>query len=91
MDPSSTSIQPQPDDREGLSPSPDEPSPGVVRIADLLREDDDDIEFEPWDEQSDDREGVTDALENGDDEYAGMVRSIWISIRRCWLTLSRRT
>jgi hypothetical protein len=84
--------QPQLEDREGLSPSPDEPSPGVVGIADRLDEDedDDDIEFEPWDEQSSDSEGITEGVENDDDEYVGMFR-ITENSAMVWLILSRCT
>lgn len=69
---SPSATQSQLNDREGLSPSPDEPSPGAG-IADLLDEDDDDIESEPWDEQSSDSEGITEGADNDDDEYVGMV------------------
>jgi hypothetical protein len=65
--------QAQLDDREGLCPLPDEPSAGVVGIEDLSDEDDDDIEFEPWTEQSSDSEGMTEGAEHDVDEYVGMV------------------
>lgn len=66
----------QADDREFLSPSPGQPSPGVITIADLLDEDDDDIEFEPSTQQSEDSDWVDEDDEDRDgggdgDEYVG--------------------
>ena len=58
-------IHRDPEDREGLSPSP-----GVVTIADLLDEDDDDIDFEPQSEQSVSSDEVAEGED--DDEYVGM-------------------
>jgi hypothetical protein len=71
MSPSAAAAHRQPDDREGLSPSPEAPYLGVVTIADLLDEDDDDIEFEPSTEQTEISDAVEDDDEDGN-EYVGM-------------------
>ena len=60
------------DDREGLSPTPEAPSPGVLTIADLWGDDDnDDIEFQPSTEQSENSDLMEEDMEDGD-EYVGM-------------------
>ena len=77
MPPFDPSAHGLPDDREGLSPSPEAPFPGVVTIADLLDEDDDDIEFQPSTEQSE----MSDAMDEDEeesDEYVGMFREFWL-------------
>ncbi len=66
MSSSAANVQRQPNDREGLSPSPEAPSPGVVTIADLLDEADDDIEFEPSTEHSDISDTAADDEEEDD-------------------------
>jgi hypothetical protein len=72
MSSSGAAVGHQADGREGLSPSPGAPSPGVVTIADLLGEDDDDIEFEPSTERSETSyENWTEDEEEGGDEYVG--------------------
>ena len=61
-------------DRDGLSPSSEAQSPGILTIADLLDSEDDDIEFEPSTEQSDmtDEEGEEDQDEEDEEnEYVG--------------------
>jgi hypothetical protein len=64
----------QPEDREGLSPSPEAFSPGVVTIAGLLDDDNDDIEFEPSTERSESSEWVDEDDGGDDEEYVGMVK-----------------
>ncbi len=74
MSPSAATAQSPSNDRDGLSPSPEAPSPGILTIADLLDDEDDDIEFEPSSEQSDliDEEGEEDQDEEDDEsEYVG--------------------
>ncbi len=79
MSSSATANNRQSDDREGLSPSPGAPSPGVVTIANLLEEDDDDIEFEPSTERSDNSDWVEEDDDEDGDEYVGMLR--WLEFR----------
>lgn len=75
MVPPAGAVQHQPDEREGLSPSPGAPSPGVVTIADLLEEeDDDDIEFEPSTERSENSDWIEEEEDEDGDEYVGMIR-----------------
>lgn len=74
MPPSAATSQSPSNDREGLSPSPEAPSPRILTIADLLEDEDDDIEFEPSTEQSDmnDEEEEEDQEEEEDEnEYVG--------------------
>jgi hypothetical protein len=61
----------QPNDREGLSPSPEGPAPRDFRIADLLEDDDDDIEFEPSTDQSETNEGTEEEEEEEEEEEDG--------------------
>jgi hypothetical protein len=55
------------DDREGLSPSP-----VPFGLVDIWDDDDDDIEFEPASEQSEDM-SQGDTGEDGDSDYMGIV------------------
>lgn len=66
----------QPDDREGLSPSPEPALPGIATIADLLDEDDDDMEFQPSTEQSENSDVWEEDDDPDGDEYVGIVRDI---------------
>lgn len=74
MPPSAATAQSPSNDRDGLSPSPEAPSPGNLTIADLLDNEDDDIEYEPSPEQSymTDVAGEEDQDEEDDEnEYVG--------------------
>lgn len=70
MSDSHDAVQRHSSDREGLSPSPEASSPEVVTMADLLVEDDDDIEYEPSTETMD--ESMEEEEEGNDDEFVGM-------------------
>jgi hypothetical protein len=71
-----------PDDREGLSPSPEAPSPRVITIADIFGDDDhDDIEFEPSTEQSEISDVIDGEDDEDEDEYVGMHRKSQVPSR----------
>ena len=73
MSSSAEAVQRQLRDREGLSPSSQALSPGVITIADLLDEENDDTEFEPSTEQDDTSDGAAEEGEDDDDVYVGMA------------------
>lgn len=60
----------QPDDTEGPIPSFEAPSPGVLTTADSMEGDDDDIEFQPSTEHSENSDAMDDMEDS--DEYLGM-------------------
>lgn len=66
MPPSAATAQSPSNDRDGLSPSPEAPSPRNLTIADLVDDGDDDIEFEPSTEGEEDQDE-----EDDENEYVG--------------------